>query len=179
MRGDDADGRPRGGDPDAGKMPALHGLRHVDTVPAPAHPRCGSVRASLLYLCCAARRGRPLCLPFLKAAAGAIRMGRHRGLPLQLDRNAIAWGLPQYIQVAAAHGGIARVSRKATAGTDFSNAATGPTWSTPIHVAHVLIFCGRRQPLTAPACPPPTASRPPPPAGDTRTRIGEIGVTLF
>ena len=38
--------------------------------------------ASLDYLCFAARRGRSPCLPCLKAATGAIWMGRHRGLPL-------------------------------------------------------------------------------------------------
>jgi hypothetical protein len=71
----------------------------------------------------AARRGRPLCLPFLNAATGAIRMGRHRGLPLQPEgerqglgrcagdpdgqtqgsaptfRNGSAAGLPRFIQV--------------------------------------------------------------------------------
>jgi hypothetical protein len=66
--------------------------------------------ASLVYLCYAARRGRPLCLPFLNAATGAIRMGRHRGLPLhsgaQSHRgspvhpgHATASGLPRYIQL--------------------------------------------------------------------------------
>jgi hypothetical protein len=45
----------------------------------------------------AARRGRPLRLSFLNTATGAIRMGRHGGLPLH--RNAFAWGLPRYVQV--------------------------------------------------------------------------------
>jgi hypothetical protein len=52
----------------------------------------------------AARRDRPPCLPFLEAATGAIRMGRHRGLPLH--RNAAAWGLPRYILISATAWGL-------------------------------------------------------------------------
>ena len=41
-------------------------------------------------------RGRPLCLPFFKAATGAIRMGRHRGLPLRATEISPRSCLPGY-----------------------------------------------------------------------------------
>ncbi len=88
----------------------------------------------LVYQCYAARRGRPLCLPFFNAAAGAIRMGRHRGLPLRrnatvwrlprhlqatlprrglpLRRNAMVWGLPRHLQVAQPRRGCAHIIRQ-------------------------------------------------------------------